>query len=305
MKTKILFLASLLLFLTQCGTKESTTITLLGAGASFPYPLYSKQFSVYHQQHGVRVNYQSIGSGGGQQQILAKTVDFGAMDGSPKPLDGIVFLPIVMGDVALPFHLPGISRLALNAEVLADIFLGKITKWDDAKIKALNPALDLPSLAISVVRRSDGSGTTDIFTSYLASVSAEGEVKVGSGKSVNWPVGIGAKGNEGVAGSVSQLPGSIGYVEVAYAIQNNMSAASLPGEVYPISGTTWIAVYKEQSYNNRTQAHAQTLAKLLWWMTHEGQAYAKDLHYTPLSPEQVKLAEEAIRSLVWKGSKID
>jgi phosphate transport system substrate-binding protein len=320
-------------------------IELLGAGATFPYPLYTKMFDVYYNTTGVKVNYQSIGSGGGQRQLLNKTVDFGASDAfmtdeqlKNAPAE-ILHIPICLGAVVPTYNLPGEPELKFTPEILADIFLGKIVKWKDERIASVNPGISLPDMSIIVVHRSDGSGTTFIWTDYLSKVSNEWKEKVGAGTSVNWPVGIGGKGNEGVSGLVKQIPGSIGYVELIYALNNNMpvgivknkkgkfvkpsietvslaASTNLPDDTrvsltdtdapdgYPITGFTWILVYKEQNYEGRSREKAEALVKLLWWMTHEGQKYTKELHYAPLPREAVLKAEKIIKSITYNGKKI-
>ncbi len=207
---------------------------IAGAGATFPYPIYAKWAEAYNKETGVRLNYQSIGSGGGIKQIKAKTVDFGASDAPLKPeeLDeaGLMQFPMIIGGVVPVVNLPGIKpgEIKLTPTLLADIYLGKITRWNDRRIKAQNPDVKLPSKRISVVHRSDGSGTTWIFTNYLSKVSDEWKTKVGNEKSVAWPTGVGGKGNEGVASYVKRIKGSIGYVEYAYALQNHMTHVRLP-----------------------------------------------------------------------------
>ncbi len=320
--------------------------SILGAGATFPYPLYSKMFSEYDKLAGVKVNYQSIGSGGGIQQLTAKTVDFGASD---AVLNGkqdsalsapCVHIPITAGAVVICYNLTGLSdAVKLTPTVLADIFLGKITKWNDAAIVAINKGLKLPSLDITVVHRSDGSGTSNIFTTYLSKVSADWNTKVGKGSAVSCPVGLGGKGNEGVAGSVKQTPGSIGYVELAYAKQNGMSFATIQnksgkwivpsiesttasanidipadGKVsltntdakngYPIAGFTWILVYKEQNYGGRSLNKATEMMKMIKWMTHDAQKYCEPLNYAPLPKAAVKVAESIIKTVTYNGKSI-
>ncbi len=318
---------------------------LTGAGATFPYPFYSKVFYEFYRQTGIRVNYQAIGSGGGIRQLRAKTVDFGASDAflSNEELkkfeSPVVHIPTCAGAVVLTYNLPGNPQIKLTPEVIAGIFLGKITKWNDTRIKKINPDVNLPPMKIVVVHRSDGSGTTFIFSDYLTKISKEWAKKVGRGKSLNWPTGIGAKGNPGVAGLIRQIPGSIGYVELIYAIQNHMPAAliqnkhgnfikpsiksvtmasnvPLPDDMrvsltntdapdgYPISGFTWLLVYRDLSTNIKTKEKAQSLVKLLWFTIHEGQKYATPLHYAPLSPSAKLKAEKLIRSLTFKGVKI-
>lgn len=333
------------LLLMGASTVSRAESGLLGAGATFPYPLYSKMFDVYHKEYGVRVNYQAIGSGGGIRQLLSKTVDFGASDAfmSEEELKKspyqILHIPMCLGAVVVTYNLPGSPEIRLTPDIIADIFLGKITRWDDFRIKKVNPGLRLPAMKIIVAHRSDGSGTTFIFTDYLSKVSKEWREKVGRGKSVSWPVGLGGKGNPGVAGLVKQIPGSVGYVELVYALQSNMPAAiiknkkgnfikasikstslaanvELPPDTrvsltntdsefgYPISGFTWILVYKEQNYDSRSKSKAKTLVNLLWWMTHQGQKYAEGLGYAPLPDEAVKKAEKIIKSITYDGRPI-
>lgn len=348
MKTKLKKIKTILsvigMFLT-IGTLSADKIELLGAGATFPYPLYSKIFDVYSKEYNVRTNYQSIGSGGGQRQLINKTVDFGASDGFmsdeqlSKIKEEILHIPTCLGAVLITYNLSQISELKFTSDIIADIYLGKLTKWNDPKIQALNPDIKLPDSNIIVVHRSDGSGTTFIFTDYLSKISSEWKEKVGRETSVNWPLGLGGKGNEGVAGLVKQIPGSIGYVELVYATQNKMSVGivmnkkgnfikpdlksiSLAGNVplpddtrisitdtealqgYPISGFTWLLVYKEQNYKGRPKDRAKALVNLLWWITHNGQKYTEPLDYAPLPPEAVKKAEAIIKSITYNGKQI-
>jgi phosphate transport system substrate-binding protein len=323
----------------------SQNIELIGAGATFPYPLYTKMFDIYYKTKGIKINYQSIGSGGGIRQLLNKTVDFGASDAfmSDEELKNapaeILHIPICLGAVVLTYNLPGNPEIKFTPEIISDIFLGKIKKWNDKKILEVNPFIKLPDMEIIVVHRSDGSGTTFIFTDYLSKVSNEWKEKVGRGTSVNWPVGIGSKGNEGVSGLVKQMPGSIGYVELIYALQNdlpigliknkkgkfikpsietvsNAAKIELPPDIrisitdtdaedgYPISGFTYILVYKEQSYDGRKKDRAEALVNLLWWMIHEGQEYTKPLFYSPLPPEAVLKGEKIIKSITYKGKTL-
>jgi phosphate transport system substrate-binding protein len=311
------------------------SIQLNGAGATFPAPIYTKWFSEYHNAHGnVQINYQAIGSGGGIRQITERTVDFGASDGPMtseqiQAAPGILHFPTVMGAVVPVYNIPGVeAELKFTGAVLADIFMGNITKWNDKAIAGLNPGVHLPDTDIAVVHRADGSGTTYIFADYLGKVSADWRKKVGVNTSVKWPVGVGGKGNEGVAGQVKQQPGSIGYVELIYAIQNkidygqvqNMSGrfvkASLagvtaaasaaahamppdfrvsitnaPGEnVYPISSFTWLLVYQ----NQKDKAKGKVITDFMHWMLADGQKYCADLGYAPLPKEVVALEEAAI-----------
>jgi len=336
------------------GTGDSTSTasangddkTLLGAGSTFVYPLFSKQFSEYNKLTGLKINYQSIGSGGGILQLTNKTVDFGDSD---APLNDeqtnkigvpVLHIPMCSGAVVVSYNLAEVKdTLKLTPALLADIFLGKVTKWNDPKIGAINAGIKLPATDIVIAHRSDGSGTTNIFTDYLSKINDEWKSKVGKGTSVNWPQGLGGKGNEGVAGLIKQTPGGIGYIELAYAIQNkmafakiqnksgnyitpNIASTSAAGNVqlppdskiflgntdasdgYPISGFTWALIYKDQNYNNRTEQRAQNLLKLLWWNIHEGQQYCQDLHYAPLSPAAVALAETILKSATYNGKPL-
>jgi phosphate transport system substrate-binding protein len=320
--------------------------TLLGAGSTFIYPLFSKEFSEYNKLTGLKINYQSIGSGGGILQLTNKTVDFGDSDAplteeqAQKMGVPVLHIPMCSGAVVISYNLPEVTdTLKISPEVLAEIYLGKITKWNDAKIAAINPGVKLPATPIVIAHRSDGSGTTNIFTDYLSKVNDEWKTKVGKGTSVNWPAGLGGKGNEGVSGLIKQTPGGIGYIELAYAVQNKMayakvqnksgnfitpniastSAASnvqLPADSkiflgntnaadgYPISGFTWALIYQEQSYNNRAQDRAQNLLKLLWWTIHDGQQFCQGLNYAPLSPAAVTIAETILKSATFNGKPL-
>lgn len=316
-----------------------------GAGATFPYPLYSKWFEEYIKvDPEVRFNYQSIGSGGGIRQITERTVDFGATDGPmtdellKKAPAEILHIPTVLGAVVATYNLPGSPKLAFSGDVLADIFLGKITKWNDDRIKALNPSASLPNQPIVVVHRSDGSGTTFIWVDYLSKVSPEWEKRVGRGTSVSWPVGLGGKGNEGVAGQVKQVPGALGYVELAYAITNKLPAASIrnqagklveptiesttaaaagvaksmpddfrvsmtnpPGaDAYPIASFTWLLVYRDQP----NEAKGRALVNFLWWAIHDGQKYPASLLYAPLPAPVVKQIEAKIKQVTFSGKPL-
>ena len=327
-----------------CSSAQKTT-TLLGAGSTFVYPLFSKMFSEYQSSHGTKVNYQAIGSGGGIRQLINHTVDFGATDAfmSDEELQqaggAILHIPICLGAVVLSYNLPQAPPLRLTPEVIADIFLGNITNWNDPRIAEVNPGIFLPDLEITVIHRSDGSGTTYIFSDYLSKVSPEWAKRVGRGKSLNWPVGLGAKGNPGVAGLIQQTPGAIGYIELTYALQMGIpfatvqnasgkfihpsvqsvsKAAEIPippdtrvsltntdaPDGYPISGFTWVIVYQEQSYGGRSKARAEALAQLLWWMIHEGQSYTQPLNYAPLPESAVKAAETLLRSLTYQGQPL-
>jgi phosphate transport system substrate-binding protein len=342
------FLNCLLIVVIMVGlfyTAPAAAQELLGAGATFPYPLYSKMFDAYNKDKGVKINYQAIGSGGGIRQLINKTVDFGGTDAfmsdeKLKELDPIVHIPTCLGAVSVTYNLPGSPALKFSSDILADIFLGKIKKWNDPRMQEINSGVKLPDINIVVVHRSDGSGTTFIFTDYLAKVSSDWKDKVGRGKSVNWPAGLGAKGNPGVAGLVKQLPGSIGYVELIYALQNGMpvgsiknkkgsfvspslESTSLAAEVaipddtrvsltdteaqegYPIAGFTWIIVFKEQNYNKRTVDKAKEVVNLVRWMTHEGQKYVEPLNYAPLPKAAVEKAEVLIKSITYDGKPLE
>jgi phosphate transport system substrate-binding protein len=337
-------LASIALVI-SAGIGFSAETELLGAGATFPYPLYSKVFDAYHQETGVKINYQAIGSGGGIKQLMSKTVDFGGTDAfmSDKELmdldNPILHIPTCLGAVAVTYDLPGAPVLRFTPDVLSDIFLNKITRWNDERLGAANPGIELPDMAIVVIHRSDGSGTTFIFSDYLCKVSKEWSETVGVGKSLNWPTGLGAKGNPGVAGLVRQLPGSIGYVELIYALQNNMTVGlvrnssgifikptiesvslaaqtALPEDTrvsitdtdaengYPISGFTWLILYKEQNYGGRPRQRAEDLVRLMWWMIHEGQEFTEPLHYAPLPPEAVQKSEAILSTVTYGGRGI-
>ena len=328
------------------GATAADPLTINGAGATFPYPLYSKWFYEYSNAHpGVRFNYQSIGSGGGIKQITAGTVNFGATDApmtdeemkkTPGP---ILHIPTALGAVVPVYNLDGVAGgLKLTPDVFAGIYLGKITRWNDPKIAELNKTVTMPNADIVVAHRSDGSGTTDIFTNYLTVVNAEWRAKVGRGKAVNWPVGIGGKGNEGVAGVVKQTPGSIGYVELAYAKQNRMKVAALLNrggnfvtptleatsaaaagvaksmpedfrvslvdaagkESWPISGLTWILVYQDQ----KDEARGKAMVRFLKWAIRDGQKMEAALDYAPLPKAAVEKVDQALKQISFKGKSL-
>jgi len=324
----------------------SGSVTLQGAGASFPSPLYQKWLSEYGKIHGnVKIDYQSIGSGGGIKQLKEQTVDFGASDAPMTDADlksapgEIVHVPTVLGAVVITYNLGGINQpLRFSPEALSDIFLGKIKKWNDPKIAADNPGVTLPTSDITVIHRSDSSGTSAVFTDYLSKVSAEWKEKVGAGVSPSWPTGIGGKGNEGVTGQVKNTPNTIGYIELVYAVKNNLpvahiknasgnfiepsidavtaaaaaSAASMPDDLrvsitnaagpqaYPISSYTYILVYKDQ----KDAAKGKALVDFLWWGIHDGENFGKELHYAPLPPDVVKKAETKINSVTSNGTAL-
>jgi len=324
----------------------SGSVSLQGAGATFPNPLYQKWLSEYGQRYpNVKIDYQSIGSGGGIKQLKDQTVDFGASDSPMKDEDlksapgEIVHIPTVLGAVVITYNLTGVNQpLRFSPEVLADIFLGKIKKWNDPKIVADNSGVALPGNDITVVHRSDGSGTSAVFTDYLSKVSPEWKEKVGSGTSPSWPVGLGGKGNEGVTGQVKGTPNTIGYIELAYAVQNKLpvaeiknasgtfiapsidavkaaagaSAANMPDDLrisitnaagtqaYPISSYTYILVYK----NQKDAGKGKALVDFLWWGIHDGEGFAKDLQYAPLPDDIVKRAEAKINSITANGASL-
>ncbi len=312
-------------------------LTMNGAGATFPNPIYSKWFYEYNQKTGIKINYQAIGSGGGQRQVIAGTVDFGGSDAIMTPEDmakvsrGILHIPTVMGAVVVIYNLKGIkSGLKLDSNVLTSIFMGSITRWNDPAIAELNPDVKLPATNITVAHRSDGSGTTSIFVDYLSKVSTVWASQVGTGTAVKWPAGVGGKGNEGVAGLVQQIPGAIGYVELAYALKNNLSIARIknkagnyiepsvesttaaargalrnmpsdfrvsitnaPGEeAYPISGFTWLLVYGKYD-----AAKGKALVDFMKWALTTGQKDAPTLHYAPLPASLIEKIKAKIATI--------
>ena len=317
-------------------------VDIIGAGATFPYPLYAKWADAYKKQTGVSLNYQSIGSGGGIKQIQAKTVDFGASDMPLKPeeLDknGLVQFPAIVGGNVIAYNIKGVStgKLKLTGPVIADIFLGKITKWNDPAIAKLNAGVTLPGDAIAVVHRSDGSGTTFIFVNYLSKVSDDWKTKVGEGTSVNWPVGVGGKGNEGVASYVQKITGSIGYVEYAFAKQNKLAVAALqnqagefvlpddltfkaaaassrwdrspgfyeiltnqPGkESWPMTGASFILMHKVQD----KPGNAKQVLHFFDWAFQNGAKMAEELDYVPLPESLVKLVQAEWKVKIKDGS---
>ena len=318
-------------------------VRLQGAGATFPNPLYQKWLSEYGKAHpDVKIDYQSIGSGGGIKQIKEQTVDFGASDAPMKDDDlksapgELLHIPTVLGAVVITYNLQGVTQpLRFSPGVIADIFLGKIKRWDDAAIKNDNPGVQLPAADIIVVHRSEASGTSAVFTDYLSKVSPEWKEKVGAGTALNWPAGQGGKGNEGVTGMVKQQPNTVGYVELAYAVQNKLpvalvknpsgnfvepsldavtaaaaeSLSTTPEDLrvsitnaggasaYPISSYTYILAYKDQ----KDAAKGKSLVDFLWWAVHDGEGFARDLQYAPLPAEMVKRAEAKINSITSGG----
>ena len=338
---------SLALAVAALAAAPASAQSLTGAGATFPNPIYTKWFDAYNKATGVQINYQSIGSGGGIRQFTEGTVDFGATDGpmSPAQIDAVkgnvLHVPTVIGAVVLTYNLPsiGTTQLQLDGATIADIFLGRITKWNDKRIAAMNAGVALPNTDIIVVHRSDGSGTSYIFTDFLTKVSREWKDKVNYATSVKWPVGLGGKGNEGVTQQVKQLDGTIGYVELIYALSNSLPYAKIknsagnfvvpslasataaassakfakdtdfrvsitnaPGaETYPISSFTWLLVRQD----SKDAAKAKLLRDFLAWMiTPEAQAMAGQLQYAPLPAEVIALVKPRIAGLKANGKPI-
>ena len=334
MKLKIFLVIVVSLLIGTFTGFSSAQVRLTGAGSTFDYPIFSKWFDLYNKMTGVQINYASIGSGGGIRQITEATVDFGASDAPLTPDQRSAFekargsevlhIPIIIGGEAITYNLPGVgSGLILDGPTLADIYLGKITKWNDPRLVKLNPGKNLPNKSILVCHRSDGSGTSFIFTNFLAKVSPEWAKNVGYSTAVNWPVGLGGKGNEGVSGLVKHTVGAIGYVELAYAITNNLPYAKMKNEngyvvpvnfntvtaaaagaskhmpadlcpiitnspgkdAFPICGFSWVVVPRKIS--DKTKADA--LIKFLKWAVTKGQAYAEKLYYSPLPKSVQKL----------------
>ncbi|HLG65340.1 MAG TPA: phosphate ABC transporter substrate-binding protein PstS [Ktedonosporobacter sp.] len=329
----------------QTGASCPSTKALTGAGSTFDYPLFSKMFSEYPKATcGANVNYQSVGSGAGINNLLQQIVDFGATDTpmtndqlAKSPNGPILHIPVTLGAEAMSYNLTGIAsgQLKLTGPLIADIYLGKVTTWDDPEIKQLNAGIALPHQTITVVHRSDGSGTTGIFTHYLSAVSPTWQSRVGAGTTVNWPTGVGGKGNAGVAAAVKSTAGALGYVELAYVVSNNLpytlvenkdgkfvapsldgakadaaNVSAIPADLrffivnaqgadsYPISGFSWIVVYQNQSNADKGKA----LANLLWWMIHDGQQYATALTYVPLPAPIVAKSEAQIKAMKCGGS---
>lgn len=328
------------------GSSGGGSVRLQGGGASFPFPLYEKWLSEYTKLNPQsRIDYQSVGSGAGIKQLQDGTFDFGGTD-SPMSDDDlrkspgeILHIPTALGAVVITYNLPGVTRpLRFSPDVLADIFLGKINRWDNARIKADNPDAQLPAAPITVVHRSDSSGTTAAFTEYLSKVSPEWKERVGAGTAPSWPVGLGGKGSEGVTGQVKQTPNTIGYVELTYAKQNNMpvaliknragnfveptldsvtaaaaeSVATTPEDLrvsitdaaganaYPIASYTYIIVYRDQ----KNAQKGKTLVDFLWWGLHDGANFAREKHYAPLPAEIVQRAEAKINSVTSGGKPL-
>src|SRR6266542_3246611 len=345
-KFALVFAGTAVLVCAACSGNSGpgSEVRLQGAGATFPNPLYQKWLSEYGKLNPtVKIDYQSIGSGGGIKQIQARTVDFGASDAPMTDAElkaspgELVHIPTVLGAVVITYNLQGVSKpLRFSPDVIADIFLGKITKWNDPRIKADNSDTTLPATDIAVVHRAESSGTSFVFTDYLAKVSPDWKQKVGADKAPQWPVGQGGKGNEGVTGQIKQQPNTIGYVELAYAVQNKLPVALIKNasgkfvepsidavtaaaasasaltpddlrvsitnatgeDVYPISSYTYILAYKDQKNADK----GKTLVDFLWWGIHDGEKFARELQYAPLPAEIVKRTEAKI-NLISSGGK--
>lgn len=326
--------------------KKSKSVSLTAAGATFPLPFYNLAFKNYTKKTGTLLTYGGIGSGGGIRSLKDKVVDFGATDAflnEKKEADmpaEIVHIPTCIGAVVIAFNLPGIESLKLSNQNLTDIFMGNIEKWNDKRIKKSNPEINLPNMEINVVHRSDGSGTTYIFSDFMSKISADWNEKVGKGKSLKWPIGMGAKGNPGVAGTIKQTVGAIGYIgsEFAFAqmipvakIENSAGKFILPnlesisaaaqGDIpentkvmltnssdpnaYPISGFTWLILYKEQSYDGRSKNRAEeTIMFLSWIIEKDAQTLAQQVNYAPLPDKAILKAKEILKTIVFEGKAI-
>jgi phosphate transport system substrate-binding protein len=343
MKKSIILVA--LLSIITLGNKVCAK-TISGAGATFPQPFYNAAFITYEHLTHVKVTYGGIGSGGGIRSLKDKIVDFGASDAflsnkemkeMPAP---VVHIPTCCGAVVIAFNLPGIKQIKLTPGVLAGIFSGKIRNWNNAALKRINRGIRFPNRAIVVIHRSDGSGTTNMFTDYLSKVDVAWRRKIGSGKTVNWPVGIGAKGNPGVAGTIHQTVGSIGYVGSEYAFAQHQPSALLQNksgrfikasiastsaaakraipsdtrimlnnssakDAYPIAGFTWLLLYKNQAYNNRSFDQAQATLRLIDWMLgHNAQKIASKVNYAPLAPSVAARAKAILRTITYRGKRV-
>jgi phosphate transport system substrate-binding protein len=355
MKKLVVLFAAVVLF-SSCGQKkeknaentksDNLNIALTAAGATFPLPYYNMEFKKYSDKTSIQMTYGGIGSGGGIRSLTDKVIDFGGTDAflsndelSSMPAE-VVHIPTCIGAVVIAYNLPGIDELNLSNQLLEKIFLGEITRWDDAQIKAVNPKVKFPGKEILFIHRSDGSGTTFIFSDYMSKVSPKWAERVGTGKSLNWPIGMGAKGNPGVAGTIQQTEGAIGYIGSEFAftqkiqtakVQNSSGAYILPnletvsaaakGEIpadtrvmltnssdpqaYPISGFTWIILYKEQAYNGRSLNQAKATVEFLDWLIgSEAQADASTVNYAPLPAIAVEKAKSILRTVTYNGKPI-
>lgn len=344
---------ALALLLSSCGNSsgggnnKSEKISLAAAGATFPLPFYNLAIKNYSGTTGTRLTYGGVGSGGGIRSLKDKVVDFGATDAylntekeAEMPAE-IVHIPTCIGAVVIAYSLPGVENLKLSNENLQDIFLGRITNWNDPSLQETNPGVSLPDLALTVVHRSDGSGTTYIFSDFMSKISSSWESEVGRGKSLKWPVGLGGKGNPGVAGTIKQTAGAIGYIgsEFAFAqkipvaqVENSagvfvtpslasisaaakgeipadtkvMLTCSTDPEAYPISGFTWLILYKEQAYDGRSKAQAEETLKFISWIIEkDAQALAQQVNYAPLPEKTVAQARELLGSVVFEGQALN
>lgn len=346
---KLLFFITSALILVSCGgsSKKEGSVKISGAGATFPAPYYNIVFKDYSTKSGNDVTYGGVGSGAGIRSLKDKTVDFGATDVflSDEELKemgaDVVHIPTALGAVVMSYNLKGVTELKMTAELISDIYLGKVKKWNDAKIKALNPGQNLPDRGITPVYRSDGSGTTAVFSEYMSKVNEAWKKDIGAGKSLTFPAGIAAKGNPGVAGIIAETEGAIGYIGSEYALALNLSSALLQNssgkftkaddksisasanvdmpddmrviitnssnpEAYPISTFTWIIAYKEQNYNNRTLGNAKALTSLFdYVISKEGQAVASKTFYAPLSETALNKTKAIINSITFDGKTIE
>ena len=342
----LIIIAISVLALVACGSDNKKSAKLSGAGATFPAPFYNIVFKKYAESTGNDVTYGAVGSGGGIRSLKDKTVDFGATDvflsdSELQEMDGkVIHVPTALGAVVLSYNLPGIDGLKLTSEIISDIYRGKISKWNDEKIKALNPTLNLPDKAITPVYRSDGSGTTSVFSGYMSESNDIWKNEIGTGKSLKFPTGVAAKGNPGVAGVIAETEGSLGYIGSEYALALNIPSALLQNssgnfiaandksisaaanvdlpddtrvtitnssnpEAYPISTFTWIILYQEQSYNNRDEVKAKSLAGLLnYIISKDGQDIATKTHYAPLPPKASEKATAIVNSMTFNGKPL-
>lgn len=346
MKKVFLFITLTTLVLSACSSRKEGSVKLSGAGATFPFPFYNIVFKSFSEQSGNDVTYGAVGSGSGIRSLKDKTVDFGATDiflSNQELKDfgaDLVHIPTALGAVVLSYNLPGVAGLKLNADLISDIYRGKITNWNDAKIKELNPTIALPNKPITAVYRSDGSGTTSVFSEYMSKVNEPWKNEIGTGKSLKFPVGVAAKGNPGVAGVIAETEGSIGYIGSEYANASNIQSALLQNssgnfieannssisasadvdmpddmrviitnssnpDAYPITTFTWIILYKEQNYNNKSANQAKALAELLKYViSKEGQESAVKTHYASLPTKAVEKTSAIINSITFDGKSV-
>lgn len=344
---KLLFILAAAISLTACNSNKGTSVKISGAGATFPAPYYNIIFKKFGETSGNNVTYGAIGSGGGIRSLKDRTVDFGATDVflSDQELKDmgadVVHIPTALGAVVLSYNLPGITDLKLTSEIISDIFRGKITNWNDPKIKVVNPDLTFPNKDITAVYRSDGSGTTSVFSEYMSKANEDWKKEIGTGKSLKFPVGVAAKGNPGVAGIISGTEGAIGYIGSEYALALNIASASLQNssgnfiaandksisasaeadlpddtrqiitnsvnpEAYPISTFTWIIAYKEQNYNQRRVEQAKELVALFnYIISKEGQEIASKTHYAPLPAKALEKTAAIINSITFDGKPLE